>query len=882
MSHRSLAVLLLVLALTLVAPWAVAEEPAEESATPAAEISVDSWLVLGPVPLPLPAFADEDDELSGGEVTAKELLEDVQIGLPEVWPAAGDGVVWTEARRLAWSATDGPLELEAPGETPALAHLAAYVETGRFVKPKLVVESPGLLTVWVDGEQVAEKTEAGEGEASAEVALPTGQHLILVKAVYPEGAKSDEEEADEDEESPDAWSVAARWEVAEEHEGMLRLGTSPRHGLTLSDLLDVDQIGGLDVSPDGAHVALEMENPTVPADFRETWIEIRRTSDGAPVRSLRGSPAPESFAWGPDGSFGYVTETDEKSTLWIGHLGDGGVEPLLQDVENLGGFRFSPDGTSVLYTVSREVEEDERGVKRLRSPQDRWAGFRDKSELHRVHLADGVRHRLTAGALGVDLQDVSEDGRRLLFSRTRHTSTRPFSVVDLYELDLAAETSEPRKITEVTWMNGATYAPDGERILISAGPSGFGDLGLDVPEAVIPNEYEGELYFIDRDGENVEPITRDFDPAVDQAEWTASGDLLLRVTETSFARLYRYRPGDGTFERLETGVDVVEALDTAEEADVVVFRGSSATEPPRLWALDLGASGSARTLYVPSEATYERVDFARVEDFDFQAEDGTVIPGRVYYPPDFDESATYPLLVYYYGGVVPTERSFGGRYPKNWWAAQGYVVYVLQPSGAVGFGQERAARHVNDWGERAGAEILRGVERFLDAHPFVDRDRIGCFGGSYGGFMSMYLITESDLFSAAISHAGISSISSYWGEGWWGYLYSAVAGAGSYPWNRPDLYVEQSPLFRADRIETPLLLLHGTADPNVPPGESDQMYVALSVLGKDVEYVRIEGEAHWILTYPKRKLWWQTIVAWFDKHLKGEPEYWDHLWKGKG
>ena len=362
----------------------------------------------------------------------------------------------------------------------------------------------------------------------------------------------------------------------------------------------------------------------------------------------------------------------------------------------------------------------------------------------------------------------------------------------------------------------------------------------------------------------------------------ADGSLVVRATESSFVHLYRVDPATGTFTRLPTGVDAVTAMSLAEDGSTLVYAGSGATLPPRVMARSPRPEGDPRTLLVPSAETYDLVDFGRVEDFDFEAEDGSVIPGRVYYPPDFDASKKYPLLVYYYGGVVPTERSFGGRYPKNWWAAQGYVVYVLQPSGAVGFGQERAARHVNDWGKRTAQEIIDGVEAFLSAHPFVDRDKIGHFGGSYGGFMTMLLATQTDLFAASISHAGISSIASYWGEGWWGYLYSAVAGADSYPWNRPDLYVEQSPLFMADKITNPMLLLHGTSDPNVPPGESDQMFIALSILGKEVEYVRIADEAHWILSYPKRVLWWQTIIAWFDKHLKGEPEYWDHLWKGKG
>lgn len=148
--------------------------------------------------------------------------------------------------------------------------------------------------------------------------------------------------------------------------------------------------------------------------------------------------------------------------------------------------------------------------------------------------------------------------------------------------------------------------------------------------------------------------------------------------------------------------------------------------------------------------------------------------------------------------------------------------------------------------------------------------------------MTMLLITRTDLFAAAISHAGISSISSYWGEGYWGYLYSAVATANSFPWNRPDIYVEQSPLFQADKVKTPLLLLHGVDDTNVPIGESVQFYTALKLLGKQVELVQVDGQNHHILAYQKRIQWTKSILAWFDKWLKGQPQWWEELYSKLG
>jgi len=142
----------------------------------------------------------------------------------------------------------------------------------------------------------------------------------------------------------------------------------------------------------------------------------------------------------------------------------------------------------------------------------------------------------------------------------------------------------------------------------------------------------------------------------------------------------------------------------------------------------------------------------------------------------------------------------------------------------------------------------------------------------------MLLSTKTDLFAAGVAHAGISSLSSYWGEGYWGYSYSSVATAESFPWNRRDLYVDQSPLFRADQARVPILLTHGTADTNVPRGESDAFYIALKLLDKPVEYLQLDGVDHWVVSHDKRVVWSSSIVAWFDRWLKDQPEWWDQLY----
>ena len=236
------------------------------------------------------------------------------------------------------------------------------------------------------------------------------------------------------------------------------------------------------------------------------------------------------------------------------------------------------------------------------------------------------------------------------------------------------------------------------------------------------------------------------------------------------------------------------------------------------------------------------------------------------------------MIVYYYGGCSPTSRYFGGNYPFPLYASKGYVVYVIEPSGAAGFGQEFASRHVDTAGDGVADDIIEGTKKFCADHSFVNAKKIGCLGASYGGFMTQYLQTKTDLFAAAVSHAGISDHTQYWGSGYWGYSYSEVSMANRYPWSDRDLYVNHSPLNNADKIHTPLLLVHGTADTNVPTANSIALYTALKLLGRPVALVEVEGENHWIQDYNKRIKWQNTIFAWFAKWLQDDDSWWKAMY----
>jgi dipeptidyl aminopeptidase/acylaminoacyl peptidase len=287
-----------------------------------------------------------------------------------------------------------------------------------------------------------------------------------------------------------------------------------------------------------------------------------------------------------------------------------------------------------------------------------------------------------------------------------------------------------------------------------------------------------------------------------------------------------------------------------------------------------------RSIFNGAEALGD-AEIGTCQDWNFINSKGDKVYGRLYLPKDFDSSKKYPMIVYYYGGCSPVSRYFESPYAPQYWNSLGYVAYILEPSGATGFGQEWASRHVNTAGQGPAEDIIEGTKKICAEHPFINKDKIGCMGASYGGFMTQYLQTQTDIFAAAVSHAGIANHTSYWGEGYWGYNYSEVSMANSYPWSHRQLYVNQSPLFNADKIHTPLLLLHGNADTNVPLIESLQMFTALKLLGREVSLVEVEGENHHILDYNKKEKWLATQMAWFQKWLKDDPTWWDALYPKK-
>ena len=491
--------------------------------------------------------------------------------------------------------------------------------------------------------------------------------------------------------------------------------------------------------------------------------------------------------------------------------------------------------------------------------------------------------RLTYGSAGVYLSDISQDAKKLLLCYTRFDPAKmPFERRTIVEMD-AYTGKVDTLLADTAFISSAIYSPDATRLLISASPASFNRLGCEVGKDMNPNAFDYRLYLYDIASHRTKPLLPSFKPSVGSYQWSrGDGQIYFVADDASGRGIFSLNPESGAVKSYRIPIECVSGFSMAvgqrKNPDFMAFGQSG----ERARDMVIGKLDTTTPRVKPfGPLSFEKsvgdVAVGSCRDWKFLTSRGDSIDGFFFLPPNFDETKKYPMIVYYYGGCTPSTKCLEYQYPVQVLAGQGYVVYVVNPSGCIGYGQEFAARHVNAWGKRTAEDIIEGTRQFCKEHTFVDASKIGCMGASYGGFMTQYLQTRTDLFAAAVSHAGISNIASYWGGGYWGYTYGECAQYGSFPWNNPSLYVEQSPLFSADKIKTPLLLLHGTVDTNVPTNESQQLYTALKILGKEVEYVQVDGENHVIVDYKKRMAWQQVIFAWFAKHLKNDDAWWKSL-----
>lgn len=818
------------------------------------------WLALTPVSIETPVLENVKD-VNYKTFTTDMLLKTNSLNITGFTPDKKKpekqyrNLQWQEARMEEDTVVN---EETVPGYR--LNYYAVYLENQQWVKGELQFTLFGSTEIYVNGEKKLTYTEAKKTEKTISCEFVPGKQLLIVKTVS-QGGKA----------------FAAAFKVKQPAGASVHFTLSPLRGKNIYDILNGKRISRSELSPDGKYAIITLRN-TVNGKTTTT-TQICRVSDKEVVYAFNCNV--QSLQWVPGkNEISYLRKEGEGNSLYAYNIENRQLTCLIKEDKEITNYTWSPDWSYLIYYKSENYSDKNWELRKLSGIEDRQPYYRHRSSLHKFDFATGLHSRLTWGNLTTSLVDISHDGSQLIFS-TSHPDydEYPYRKQSVYLLNLKTHR------LDTLWKDrlysiSCSFSPDDKQLLISGGPSAFGKTGENIGKNPIANQYDTQLYLYDLSDKKVKPITKNFDPSVSETYWRKDGKIYFVANEADYVYLYTYNTSDETIKRIECPGDVILSISIPESGSRMFYRASGVTNPPVLYELNLDTQ-EAEVWDNPSATQYENIVFGEVKDWDYNYKKGTTIDGRYYLPAGFDPSKKYPLIVYYYGGTTPVERSFGGRYPFNLYAANGYIVYVLQPSGAIGYGQEFSARHQNNWGKITADEIISATQAFLKAHPFVDATKVGCMGASYGGFTTMYLTTRTDIFTCAIAHAGISSITGYWGDGYWGYSYSTNATAHSFPWNRRDIYTDQSPLFNADKVHTPILLIHGTKDVNVPTAQSIQFYTALKLLGKQADLVLVKDSDHTVLDYTQRILWNNTILAYFAKYLKDQPEWWENIYKEK-
>ncbi|MGH2461223.1 MAG: S9 family peptidase [Chloroflexota bacterium] len=653
------------------------------------------------------------------------------------------------------------------------------------------------------------------------------------------------------------------------------MSAEPQAPMRPEDITRVCWISDPRISPDGRRVAFVVTTVSQEKDESLANIWVVEVDQGSPRRFTTGQKRDSSPRWSPDGRWlAFVSDREPKKKAQLYLMpGDGGEPTRLTDLKaGVSAPVWSPDGSRIAFLARvggwQEPEDEEEKARSkparvISTLKHKYNGegfvYDRRPHVFVVSATGGEPRQVTDGDFADGEPGWSPDGAWLAFASARHASRDQDNVRDVWVV--AAEGGEPRQVTDGAGpVDLPSFSPDG-RTIAYLGHRFVNEAGRNDRVFTVPFE-----------GGAATCLTDALDRSVGQPVWAGeTGWLLFPIDDHGNGSIYRVRSGGATPpEAIVSGTRQCTEPSVCSDGQTVAFLISDPVSPPEVFVSQADGSGE-RPLTDLNREWKAATALSRPEHVSYHR-DGFELDCWVMKPIGFAPGHRYPALLNVHGGPMA---SYGNRFFDEFqvYAGAGYVVIYTNPRGSQGYGESFTRAVVGDWGGGDYRDVLAGLDAAVEQCDVVDPERLGVLGGSYGGFMTSWIVGHTDRFRAACSERAVNNLYSFFGTSDIGPSF-ARAQTGHLPWTNRAWYVERSPLTYAENVRTPLLIVHSADDLRCPIEQGEQLFMALKAQGKEATFVRFPDENHELSRAgrPRHRLErFRYILEWFDRHLQPEP-----------
>jgi dipeptidyl aminopeptidase/acylaminoacyl peptidase len=712
--------------------------------------------------------------------------------------------------------------------------------------------------------------------------------------------------------------------------GALCFAQPAKRPMTFEDMMAMKRLGETAVSPDGKWLAYSVTTVDLDKNTKTPELWLQKIEGGEPMKMAVAQPGDGGAEFAPDGKrILFTSSRDGSQQVWLADFdGETGATSNARKLTSIAtkadNAKWSPDGKSIVLTsavypecpaitfadkagdacnADRDKAEAASEVKAqifthlLYRHWDHFTGDK-RSHLFLVNVADGAMRDLNPGdthdvppeyptdPVGCGC-DLSPDSKELAFMENLDPVAAVSTNSDIFTLNLTDPAAKPVKISTAAGgdLNPA-YSPDGKYIAW---------------RSQARNGYESDkfrLMLYDRAAKTVTNVLSNFDLWVDEFTWSFTstdgvrhilfvsgerGEAVLHETNIDGGNLKRYGkvPGEWSGLHLIKWPIVVGSLMRVDRpAEVLLGDLSHMDDSARTLTISANANEKSQDVtpvsYEPAHLTHlndallAQLDLPKMESFWFSAKDGTKLQGFIIRPPGFDASKKYPLKFLIHGGP---QGAWGDSWSYRWnaelFAANGYVVVMINPRGSTGYGQAVVEEVSGDWGGKPFNDLMTGLDYAEQHYPFIDKTRECALGASYGGYMANWVLGHTDRFKCIVSHDGMFDAESAFGtteEGWFN-----IWEFKGHPWDyygKPDSenpFRKWSPSLYAKSFKTPTLVVHGQLDYRLDVSEGYQLFDTLQLLGVPSKMLYFPDEGHWVLKPQNSRLWYKTVNEWVDQ-----------------